>query len=46
MVLNKLYEDGFLNDMNRDEIQDRINDTETSLTRGILNMVIFSFIYT
>ena len=46
MILNKLYEDGLLNDMTRDEVMERINDSELSLTRSVLNLVIFAFIYT
>ena len=45
MIVNKMYDTGELDDMKKDEVLERINDNELLLTRNVLNMFIFSFIY-
>jgi len=43
--VNKMYDTGELDDMKKDEVLERINDNELLLTRNVLNIFIFSFIY-
>ena len=45
MIVNKMYDTGELDDMKKDEVLERINNNELLLTRNVLNMFIFSFIY-
>ena len=40
-----MYDVGKLDDMQKDEVLDKVNDNEQTLTRNVLNMLIFSFIY-
>lgn len=45
LIINKMYDVGKLNDMQKDEVLERINDNQLLLTRNVLNMIVFSFIY-
>ena len=45
IIINKMYDIGKLDDMQKDEVLERVNDNEQNLTRNVLNMLIFSFIY-
>ena len=45
LIVNKMYDVGKLNDMQKDEVLERINDNSLLLTRNVLNMIVFSFIY-
>ena len=37
LVINKMYEEGKLNDMQKDEVNEKVNDTDALLTRNVLN---------
>jgi len=40
-----MYDVGKLDDMQKDEVLERVNDNEQNLSRNVLNILIFSFIY-
>ena len=40
-----MYDLGKLDDMQKDETLEKVNDNEQFLTRNVLNMFIYSFLY-
>lgn len=40
-----MYDAGRMNDMQKDEVLERVNDNDQFLTRNVLNMFIYNFIY-
>ena len=45
LIVNKMYDAGRMNDMQKDEVLDRVNDNDLYLTRNVLNLFIYRFIY-
>lgn len=45
MIVNKMYDVGKMDDMQKDEVLERLYSSDHYLTRNILSLFIFNFIY-
>lgn len=45
LIINKMYDVGKLDDMQKDEVLQKLYDNDHYLTRNILSLFIFNFIY-
>lgn len=45
LIINKMYDVGKMDDMQKDEVLERLYDNDHFLTRNVLNLFIFNFLF-